>query len=276
MLINREKFSLTEIQYKILKSGWGNSAIDDAVVEKIVYDSDGLKVNGYLGYPKDTSKKYPCVIWCRGGFGNAGALDNFNAQGILGQLASWGYVVLESQYRGNVGGEGKDEFGGSDVNDVLNLLKLAEELDFANTEIWGIEGWSRGGLMTYLTLLKDHRFKAAVTNGGISNLECNLGESSFMKKLVNLPSDKMNNEYCKNRDIINSVESFSKNTPMLLMHGVDDKRVPPHHSIDLSLKFIENKIEHRLILFENGDHFLKMHKKEVDEQRKNWFEKYLK
>lgn len=276
MIIERKIVVLPETQKKILKSGWGYSSVDNSVLERIIYKSDGLKVNGYLAYPKQINKKYPCIIWCRGGFGNAGALDDFYAQGVLGQLASWGYVVFESQYRGNVGGEGKDEFGGKDLNDVLNLKSLADELEFTDTNIWGIEGWSRGGMMTYLALTKNHNFKAAISTGGISNLECNIDESAFMKKLFSFNHFNIDEQFCHNRSAINLVESFSKSTPLLLIHGLNDTRVPPHHSLDLSYKLMENNIEHRLVMLENGDHFLRSHKKEVDEMRKNWYNKYLK
>lgn len=276
MILERKIISLKETQQKIIKSGWGSSSVDDTIVENITYNSDGLKINGYLSYPKITAEKYPCIIWCRGGFGNAGALDEFYAQGILGQIASWGYVVFETQYRGNLGGEGNDEFGGADLNDVLNLIPLADELEFADTKTWGIEGWSRGGMMTYLALTKNHNFKAAISTSGISNLQCNIDESNFMRKLFNFNHMDLNNNFCSQRSIINLIDSFSKNTPILLIHGLNDTRVPPHHSIDLSLKLIEHKLEHRLVLMENGDHFLRSHKKEVDEMRKNWFNKYLK
>jgi dipeptidyl aminopeptidase/acylaminoacyl peptidase len=276
MILNRKLVEHTEIQKKILKSGWGDSSIENSVVERLSYISDGLNVNGYYAYPKDISKKYPCMIWCRGGIGNAGALDDFYAQGILGQLASWGYVVFESQYRGNVGGEGSDDFGGDDLNDVINLVPLADELEFADTNNWGIEGWSRGGLMTYLTLTKSDIFKVAISTGGITNLQCTLNEGNFMKKLFNLNHLNLDEEYCFNRTILNSVDKYSKTTPTLLIHGTDDERVPAHHSLDLSYKFLEYGIEHKLVLFENGDHFLRDHKKEIDELRKNWLNKYLK
>jgi len=122
------------------------------VVESITYISDGLKVKGYVAYPADTSKKYPCVIWNRGGISEKGVIDSYTARGLFGQIASWGYVVFASQYRGNAGGEGTDEFGGDDVNDVLNLIPLANGLEFADTEKWGIEGWSRGGLQKTIIL----------------------------------------------------------------------------------------------------------------------------
>lgn len=280
MILKRQKLNLTESQLKLIKSGWGKDAVEKVTTERIFYKSDNLKVSGYIAYPKDSVKKYPCIIWCRGGFGNAGALDDFNAQGILGQIASWGYVVLESQYRGNAGGEGSDEFGGADLNDVLNLIPLANEIENADTELWGIEGWSRGGMMTYLTLTQSIIFKAAVVTGGITNLNCNVDESTFMKKLFesSLRNSVANSfqEKCKARSIINFADKLSKNTPLLILHGTADSRVPPHNSIDLSYKLLEYNIPFRLVLLENGDHFLKSHKKEVGVLRKFWFEKYLK
>ena len=205
MLIEREKVSLPIIQQKMIKSAWGNNSIDETVLEKITYQSDGLKVKGYLAYPNDTSRKYPNIIWCRGGFGNAGALDDFNAQGILGQLSSWGFVVFESQYRGNVGGEGEDQFGGNDLNDVINLISLADQLEFCNKNIWGIEGWSRGGMMMYLTLTRSNLFKAAISTGGISNVDCTINESSFMRKLIHFDQNKIDHNFCKKRSILTRV-----------------------------------------------------------------------
>ncbi|MEE9432174.1 MAG: prolyl oligopeptidase family serine peptidase [Melioribacteraceae bacterium] len=275
MFIDREKILLKDMQIRMLKSAWGNSSTDSAV-ERITYLSDELKIKGYLAYPSDTSKKYPCIIWCRGGFGNAGALDDFIAQGILGQIASWGYVVFETQYRGNVGGEGKDEFGGEDLNDIFSLIPLADELEFADKNLWGIEGWSRGGMMTYLALTKPNKFKVAITSGGITNLNCSKDESTFMKKLLAHYGNNLDDKHCSQRSIINFVDEMTKDVPLLIMHGLNDDRIPPHHSLDLSVKLIENRIKHRLVMFEDGDHFLRNHKKEIDKLRKKWFDKYLK
>jgi dipeptidyl aminopeptidase/acylaminoacyl peptidase len=279
-ILDRSELNLNSTQIKMIEGAWGRKSIEDTLVEKITYLSDGLKVKGYIAYPKDDSKKYPCIIWCRGGIGNAGKIDSFNACGMFGQLASWGYVVFATQYRGNDGGEGEDEFGGKDINDVLNLIPLAEEIPRANSHIWGIEGWSRGGMMTYLALTKSDIFKAAIVTGGIADLRCNSKESNFMRKLYesNLGSAESNEfeSHCSSRSIINFPEKLSRKTPLLLIHGTADKRVLPHDSLDLSYKLIENNITFRLSLLENGDHFLKTHRKEVDRLRKEWYSKYLK
>jgi dipeptidyl aminopeptidase/acylaminoacyl peptidase len=278
-IINRQEIILTEQQQKMIISGWGKDTLEKSVVEKINYLSDGLKVSGYIAYPKDDSKKYPCIIWCRGGIGNAGVIDKFTARGIYGQLASWGYCVFASQYRGNDGGEGHDDFGGDDLNDVLNLIPLADEIPQTNKDVWGIEGWSRGGMMTYLTLTKTNLFKAAIVLGGIANLRCNSDESKFMRRLYEHTLGRYEeSEFksrCETRSIVNFPEKLSKTTPMLIIHGNADNRVLPHDSLDLSYKLLYLKIPYRLVMLEGGDHFLKSHRKEVDEMRKSWFEKYL-
>lgn len=278
MIIERKELEFSNSQINMIKSGWGNDAVDNTVVEKIIYLSDGLMVKGYIAYPK-AEGKYPCVIWCRGGLGNAGKIDSFTARGIFGQIASWGYTVLATQYRGNDGGEGKDEFGGGDLNDVLNLIPLADELEKADRSKWAIEGWSRGGMMTYLALTKTDIFKAAIVTGGIADLRCNASESSFMKKLYETAAGEYGteefNRICDSRSIIKFADKLSE-TPLLLIHGTKDKRVLPHDSLDLAAKLIELKRKFRLILLEEGDHFLRKHRKEVDAIRKAWLEKFMK
>ncbi|MCK4561808.1 MAG: hypothetical protein KAT78_02790, partial [Flavobacteriaceae bacterium] len=90
------------------------SYLNNITIEKITYLSDGLKVKGYLVQPNKTDK-YPCIVYNRGGNKEFGKLSSKKAVFILARVASWGYVVAASQYRGNDGGEGKEEFGGKDV-----------------------------------------------------------------------------------------------------------------------------------------------------------------
>lgn len=286
-IIFREVITLNETQTKMLISGWGKEVYDNTVVEAITYLSDGLKVKGYIAYPKmvNKNKKLPCIIWNRGGFGNSGAIDKFNARGIYGQIASWGYVVFASQYRGNAGGEGEDHLGGEDVNDIINLMQIADEIPFAEKTKWGMEGWSRGGMMTFLTLLKGPNFsaggrdassvKCVVLSGAVSNLKeiANLNEKqkNYYEKI--LGKEKLNQEIRK-RSAINFTDKLPK-IPYLILHGSADKMVPVTQSIELAKKLQEFNHTYRMVIFENGDHYLKGHRKEVDELRKKWFEKHL-
>lgn len=281
LILERQRLKLNPAQEKMVISGWGKEAFYNSQVEKIVYFSGGLKVTGYLAFPQNLQedKKFPCIIWNRGGFGNSGAIDSFTARGLFGQIASWGYIVFASQYRGNAGSEGKDMFGGEDLNDVLNLIPLADEIPHADTGKWGIEGWSRGGMMTYLTLTKNHNFKCAIISGGIANLRCNADDSRYMRFLYQESLGEYKSDeflkHCEERSIVNFAHKLPRTTPLLLLHGTADERVSPKDSLDLSYKLLENEIPFRLILLEGGDHFLKSHKKEVDEMRRNWFKNFL-
>lgn len=280
MILDRKIINLLEKQLVLIKSGWGVSSVENAQVEKITYLSDGLKVKGYIAYPQNiVGEKFPCIIWNRGGFGESGAIDEFTARGIYGQLASWGYIVLASQYRGNDGGGGLDEFGGGEANDVLNLIELAKEIPSADTGKWGIEGWSRGGMESYHVLTRTNIFKAAVISGGITNLLRALEKTRLTEKYTKILGPQGSVEFKKNcniRSAINFAEKLSANTAYLLLHGNNDERISPLDSIEMAQKLLEMKRNFRLVLLEGGDHYLKNHRKEIDALRKIWFDKYLK
>ena len=275
-ILHKEKIHLTASQNKMIVSGWGEDVINNTIVERITYLSDGLKIPGYVAYPNDQSKKYPCIIWNRGGHENKGVIDQFSARGMFGQIASWGYVVFASQYRGNARSEGKEKVGGSDINDILNLIPLANYFTFADNERWGIEGWSRGGMMTFLTLLRNPNFRCAVLVGAISNFKYYVQSSdsrnSIYKKII---GEKDFEKKLEERTITNFIDRLP-NIPYLIMHGKNDGTVPVEQSINIAAKFRELNYDYRLMLFEGGDHYLKKHRKEVDEMRKKWYEKYLK
>ena len=276
-IIERSEIPLTPQQEKMLKSGWGVDALEKANVEKIIYLSDGLKIEGYLAYPKvrKENEKFPCIIWNRGGAGPKGMIDSFAARGMFGQLASWGYVVFASMYRGSL--EGQDEVGGRDVNDVLNLLPLAEEIPFADITKWGIEGWSRGGLMTYIILQQNHNFKCAVFVGAISDVRMPAKNTPAMTELFrnHFPKEIFDSEMHK-RCALDHTDKLAKETNYLLIHGGGDDIISPVQSIEMAKKLSENEINYRLVILEHGTHYLRNHRKEVAVLRKHWYEKYLK
>lgn len=276
MIIERKPIELNNQQKKLVSSGWGAGIVETTVTEKIIYNSDGFKVLGYISYPKETNGKIPCIVWNRGGFRKRGVIDDFNAVGIFGKIASWGYVVFASMYRGSIKGEGIDLFGGKDLNDILNIIPIANEFPFADKNKWGIEGWSRGGMMTYLALMQTNIFKCAVITGGISNLI----DIYQQDKLVQI---NFNSIFCENlsnelynRSAYHFYNKLPKDVFYLIMHGASDETVPFTQSTMMATKLIEDGYKVRLMLFENGDHFLKKQRPEVDIIRKSWYERFLK
>ena len=253
--------------------------LNDIEVYRITYMSDGLKINGIVAKPKK-SGNYPCVIYNRGGNREFGSLVAAHGALKLGQLANEGYVVIASQYRGNKGSEGKEEFGGKDVNDVVILTDVLKEIKFADTERIGMYGWSRGGMMTYIALTKTDRIKAAVVGGAVSDNKASILNRPEMETRVLaelIPDYEANKkEELNKRSAINWANKFSKDVPILMLHGNADWRVKPEQSLLLALEFEKYRIPYRLIMFEGGDHGISEHKPEVNKQVISWFDKYLK
>ena len=262
---------------KILKEEY--QYLNSVRCEKILYMSDDLKVVGYLLYPENKGK-YPGIIYNRGGNKEFGKITIKKVGAILAKVASWGYMVVASQYRGNDGGEGREEFGGADVNDVLNLIPLLKNNKMVIPEKLGIYGWSRGGMMTYLTLMQTNEFKAACVGGGLSDLYLMMSsrkdnfEEVYYEVIPNYADDKK--KALDSRSAIKNVDKINKNTPVLMLHGSADWRVVPQMALDMANKFLEYKIPYRLIIFEGGDHGLTGHRKEVDSEVKMWLDRYVK
>ncbi len=244
----------------------------------ITYLSDGLKVKGYLAVPKKDGK-YPCIIYNRGGNLEFGKItdEGFVVRG-LGELCNNGYIIAASQYRGNEGGEGKEEFGGIEVNDVLNLIPLFSNVPKADASRIGMFGWSRGGMMTYLALSKTTKIKAAVVGSGIVDLESLLKTRPGMEEVyTNLIPDYTKNKATaiKERSVVHFADQINKTTPILILQGTSDWRVPTDQVLDLVNKFYKLKQPFRFTLYEGGEHSLQEHRADYVSQMTNWFNTYL-
>ncbi len=244
------------------------------IAERILYKSNGHNVVGFIVRPKATGV-YPCIISNRGGTGEFGAIKLGQVFWSLARMAQWGYFVIASQYSGNAGGEGYDEFGGADLDDVLNLQKIILESPTADASKIGMFGASRGGMMTYMSLAKVKWIKAAVTVAGVSNLPRNAKLRSEMKENFKERFGGSAAEL-KKRSAIFWPEKFSRKVPILLMHGTADWRVSPLDSLDLANAFYKHQVPHRLVMFEGADHSLNEFRDERETMTKQWFDRYLK
>lgn len=224
---------------------------DEVFCYKIRYKSDEEEVVGYISLPLDYQEvKYPILIYNRGGNGNFASLTEEE----MPYYARHGFIVMVTQYRGVDGGTGFDEYGGSDVNDVIKLIDMAEMIDFSNGKIYML-GWSRGAMQTYIVLSRDDRIDAAVAGAGPTDLTLTYDERADMKSLMRrrIGSDPEGNpdEYI-NRSAVYWPEKI--NTPLLIVHGTEDDRVLVHHSEDLFEKMINLDKDVELRIYEGMDH----------------------
>jgi dipeptidyl aminopeptidase/acylaminoacyl peptidase len=274
---NPERFVITQGTTMTWNENWKH--LDGLNLFDITYVSDGLKVKGFLIEPKATGN-YPCVIYNRGGNRDFGMLTPFRIAFLSSKLASEGSVIIASNYRGVDGGEGMEEFGGADVNDILNLIPTLNHVEKADTSRIGMYGWSRGGMMTYIAMAKTDRIKAVVVGGALADSFEGIRDRPEMETYVYselIPNYNENKERAlEERSAIKWADKFPKNVPILMLHGNSDWRVKAEQSLNLALEFQKYRIPYRLIIFEGADHGISEFRDDVHNHTISWFDKYLK
>lgn len=241
-----------------------------------MYRSGGHGVVGYIAEPRRHSgTKLPSIILNRGGYLEFGAWNHFRLLADAGSLATSGFVVIATQYSGTGASGGKDAYGGKVINDVLILRRVLARHTYADANNIGMVGASRGGLMTYLALARVKWIKAAVVVAGLANLKRNQTLRPEMKKVFK-EAFGGSKEGLRKRSAVCWAEKFCKSSPLLQIHGTADERVSPLDSLELSTSLIKNGVHHRLVLFENGDHFLTNFSDERFALTIDWLDRHLK
>jgi dipeptidyl aminopeptidase/acylaminoacyl peptidase len=240
---------------------------------RIAYSSDGLRVTGFVYRPArvPAGARLPAVVYNRGGNRDFGAIDAWDKV-IFHRLAESGFVVLASQYRGADGGEGRDEFGGSDVQDVLSLFPLARRLGYVDMSNVFMLGFSRGGMMTYLAIRDGAPIRAAAVVGGVSDLSALAAYRPRFRAMWSRmwPGfDVDGNEQMRERSAIRWPERLDK--PLLLLHGVADRLVPLEQSLRLAAALRGSGRSVELRVFPSDGHELAAHARERDDEVVGWF-----
>lgn len=215
-------------------------------VYKIRYLSDGLEVIGYIFKPADDGR-YPTLIYNRPGLYGMyliGGSEPSSSFEYLASLSSNGYAVIASQIRGNDGGQGQEDFGVKDVNDVLNLIKTVDSMPLIfNPERMGMVGFSMGGTRTYIAMQKTDKIKAAAVVGGTT-------------------------------DRCDQIEKM--NAPVLILHGASDSGISVAQVEQLAAKLKDSGKQCELVVYPKGSHLLNENAQDRDARIIAWLNKYLK
>lgn len=239
---------------------------------KIVYQSDSLNIDGLKIEPK-AKGKYPVIIFNRGGNRDFGQLTLEMLFFSTASLAKEGYIIIACNYRI------QDEYGGKDLNDVLNLITVADQLENADTSKIGMFGWSRGGIMTYLALKESTRIKTAVIGNSASDLFLSI---KYRPELEQNPLSECIPNYWTNKEVelkkrsaIFWADSLNKKSSLLLLCATQDAQVDYRESVNMAAKLQAIDYDYELKIYDTN-HAFRGKREELNFELIHWFNNRLK
>jgi dipeptidyl aminopeptidase/acylaminoacyl peptidase len=221
--------------------------------------------------------KLPAIVMLRGGnrdFGKFGP----NSSRRMADFTAAGFIVIGVQYRGVDGGEGLEQFGGDDVHDVINALKLARSLPDVDPGNVFLHGGSRGGMMAYLALKQGAQVNAVVALNALADLPT---EARRRPELADGPWGALIPDFASRREEVMRARSAVhfidqiETPPILLLHGTADWRAHPDNSYDIARKLQARGRPYEIHVFENDVHGLPWNGRERDRLIVAFFRKHV-
>ncbi|MBP1993367.1 alpha/beta hydrolase family protein [Paenibacillus eucommiae] len=215
----------------------------------VTYSSQGLQVKGFLAVPEGVGP-FPAIIYCRGGIRRVGMVRKRRVLSI----ARRGYVVFAPFYRGNEGGEGREDFCGEDRFDLYHALTLVHALPETLAEPIPLIGFSRGAMMALLAAKDCTGVGPVVVWGGVSDLlhtyEERVDLRRMLKRVVGNPHKQV--EAYTDRSPVYWARGIQ--SPVLIVHGKQDEQVSISQAEKLASALEAAGKEYAMELFEGAGH----------------------
>jgi len=245
----------------------------------------GAQIHSLLVKPPgfDASKKYPAIVLIHGGPQSAWD-DAWSYRWNAQMFAARGYVVIMTNFHGSTGyGQAFTEqisgdWGGACYQDIMMATDYLESLPYVDKARIGAAGASFGGYMIDWIAGHTNRFKALVSHDGVYDSHSMYAETEELWfdewEHHGTPWDKR--EAYEKSSTSNFVQNIQ--TPMLIVHGELDYRVPVGQGIQLFQSLQRRGIPSRFLYFPDEGHWvLKPQNSQLWYKTVlDWLDKYLK
>jgi len=243
--------------------------------EQFTYESEGLTVGAYLYRPrKRGASLLPVIVYNRGSYTRP---NGFAGEMLVmaNRYGRAGFIVIAPHYRGSNGWQGRDEMGGADLADLMNIGPQVGRIDGADVSRVYLSGESRGGMMVYQALREQFPAKAAAVWGAFTDLGPLVAPGSPQSK----GAPQIWPDLEQNRDAIVERRSAIRwadriRTPVLIMHGTADQDMPIEHSQRMAAELNRLGRTHRLLLFEGQQHRIGGRGVDRDAAAIEWFRRF--
>jgi dipeptidyl aminopeptidase/acylaminoacyl peptidase len=228
----------------------------------------GRKIHGYIVKPNnfDPNKKYPLLLLIHGGPQGAWN-DNWGYRWNPEVFANAGYVVFTPNPRGSTGygqqfvNEISSDWGGKAYVDIMNgVADVLRRNSFIDRNRIGAAGASYGGYMINWILGHNNdprfRFKVLVSHDGVYNLESMYAttEELWFPEWEFKGTPWTNPALYSRWSPHKFVQNF--NTPILIIHGEQDFRVPIGEGMQLFTAVQKKGIDSRILIFPDEGHWV--------------------
>lgn len=245
------------------------SGLDMPVVEEVWYDGAEVspgqrqRVHAFVVKPQDAGKDraYPLVILIHGGpqgAWHAMIHPRWTPLGLVGH----GFAVAMPNITGSTG-YGQDfvaavsrDWGGRPYGDVMAFLDFAATIPGVDASRACAMGGSYGGYLVNWIEGHTDRFRCLVSHAGPYNLESKYGSTDELW----FPEWDIGGTPWENPEAYarwsphQAVRDFK--TPMLVVHGQNDFRVPVEQALQMFTALERLGVEARLLIFPDEDHFV--------------------
>ncbi len=228
---------------------------------------DGKKAHGFLLKPPnfDATKKYPLIYLIHGGPQGMWS-DDFHYRWNISLFAAPGYVVAAVNFRGSKG-YGQDwcdavskDWGGGPYKDLMaGLDYVLDAYDFIDDDKIAAAGASYGGFMINWIAAHTGRFKALVSHDGVFDQRSMYGGTEELW----FPEWEFGGTPYEKPELYEkwSPSTFAANyakykTPMLVIHGQNDFRVPVTQGFQLFTALQRMGAPSRLLYYPDETHFV--------------------
>ncbi|RMD68795.1 MAG: S9 family peptidase, partial [Bacteroidetes bacterium] len=221
--------------------------------------SEGVALNGWMIKPPafDATKQYPVLMYVYGGPGSQQVTDAWKGQNYwwFQMLAQQGFIVACVDNRGT-GGRGAEfkkmtylQLGHYETIDQIEAARYLGSQPWVDAERIGIFGWSYGGYMSSLCLLKGNDvFKAAIAVAPVTNWKWY--DTIYTERYMRTASE--NPEGYEQNSPVNFADRLKGN--YLIIHGMGDDNVHFQHTAEMVNALIAANKQFDTYFYPNRNH----------------------